>query len=70
MAPKLEISLLQSSQVLKFPKSEMLAPDGIKGTSVLCFLCQRRQKLLGGSGVCSPGKFLKFEHLKSLEMHR
>ena len=50
MAPKLEISLLQSSQVLKFPKSEMLATDGVKGTSDLCFLCRRRQKLLEGSG--------------------
>ena len=26
-------------------------------------------KLLGGQGVCSPRKFLKFEILKLLKMH-
>ena len=31
--------------MLKFPKSEMLAGDCTKATSVLCFLCRRRQKI-------------------------
>ena len=49
----------QSCQVLKFPTSEILAADGAKGTSVLCFLCWRGQKLLGGSGGMLPRKMFE-----------
>ena len=49
----------QSCQVLKFPTSEMLAADGAKGTSVLCFLCWRRQRLLRGSGGMLPRKMFE-----------
>ena len=46
----------QSSQVLKFRKREMLAGDCAKGGSVLCFLCRKRQTILGGSGGMLPRK--------------
>ena len=50
------IEIPQSSQVLKFPKSEMLAGDCAKGTIVLCFLCRKHQKILGESRGMLPQK--------------
>ena len=57
----LELMLRQSSQVLKFLKREMhmLAANCAKGASVLCFLCQRRQTVLGGSGGMLRRKFFE-----------
>jgi len=50
---------LQTSQVLKFPKSEIFAGDYVKGWSVLCLLCDKGQKILD-AGACSPRKSCKF----------
>ena len=67
----LELKGTETSQVLKFPKSEILAGDCAKGATIPCFLCGKGQKILGGcAGMatvlrCSPGKFFKFA-----EMHR
>ena len=57
---------LQTSQVLKFPKSEIFAGDYAKGWSVLCFLCGKGQKITWGVRGHAPSENL----LNSLGMHR